>query len=115
VYAVWTLALEKSKRVQKTSSSSCVRFVASRPSLISLGVLPLRSGIMNDFYNVEYMSERVAALAKERDELRREVYRLNDLCERQARLNLVNAKLTLELDTVKAERDALKARLNGKR
>lgn len=27
---------------------------------------------MNDFYNVEYMSERVAALAKERDELRRE-------------------------------------------
>lgn len=25
---------------------------------------------MNDFYNVEYLSERVAALAKERDELK---------------------------------------------
>ncbi len=70
---------------------------------------------MNDFYNVEYMSERVAALAKERDELRREVRRLNEICERQARLNIVNAKLAMDLDKVTAERDALRARLNGKR
>ena len=70
---------------------------------------------MNDFYNVEYLSERVAALAQERDDLRREVNYLKDLCDRQARLNLVNAKLTMDLDKVTAERDALRARLNGKR
>ena len=70
---------------------------------------------MNDFYNAEYLSERVAALAKERDDLRRENNYLKDLCDRQARLNLVNAKLAMDLDKVTAERDALRARLNGKR
>ena len=64
---------------------------------------------MNDFYNTEYLSERVAALAKERDDARREVRRLNEICERQARLNIVNAKLAMELDQVTAERDALRA------
>ena len=52
---------------------------------------------MNDFYNAEYLSERVAALAQERDDLRRDVRRL-----------------IMNLDKVTAERDALKARLNGK-
>ena len=37
---------------------------------------------MNDFYNVEYMSERVAALAKERDELRNIVRKQHDIIER---------------------------------
>lgn len=65
---------------------------------------------MNDFYNVEYLSERVAALAQERDNLRRELNEMKDLCERQARLSLVNAKLALDLDKVTAERDELKKR-----
>lgn len=38
---------------------------------------------------------------------------LKKLCEKQARLNLVNAKLALELDKVKAERDALLARMEA--
>lgn len=61
---------------------------------------------MSEFYNAEYLSERLAAVCKERDELRR-------IVEKQARLNLVNAKLALELDEVKAERDALKAKLEA--
>ena len=52
---------------------------------------------MNDFYNAEYLSERVAALAQERDDLRRDVRRL-----------------IMDLDKVTAERDALRERLNGK-
>ena len=67
---------------------------------------------MNDFYNVEYLSERVAALARERDDLRRENNYLKDLCDRQARLNMVNAKLAMDLDMVTAERDALRMLLN---
>ena len=52
---------------------------------------------MNDFYNAEYLSERVAALAKERDDLRRDVRRL-----------------IMDLDKVTAERDAWKSlRQNG--
>ena len=69
---------------------------------------------MSDFYNAEYLSERVAALAQERDDLRRENNYLKDLCDRQARLNLVNAKLQMDLDKVTAERDAWKSlRQNG--
>ena len=66
---------------------------------------------MNDFYNAEYLSERVAALAQERDDLRRENNYLKDLCDRQARLNLVNAKLQMDLDRVTAERDELKVKI----
>lgn len=33
---------------------------------------------MNDFYNCEYLSERVAALAKERDNLRGELVRAEE-------------------------------------
>lgn len=52
---------------------------------------------MNDFYNAEYLSERVAALAQERDDLRRDVRRL-----------------IMDLDKVTAERDAWKSlRQNG--
>lgn len=62
---------------------------------------------MNDFYNVEYMSERVAAIAKERDNYRRELRELKVLCDKQSRVNLVNAKLQQDLDNMTAERDAL--------
>ena len=54
-----------------------------------------------------------AATAKERDELKRENEALKKLCEKQARLNRTVAVLTLELDKVKAERDALLARMEG--
>ena len=66
---------------------------------------------MSEFYSYEYLSERLAAVCKERDELRREVSDLKALCEKQARLNRVCAKLSLDLDTVTAERDELRARL----
>lgn len=62
---------------------------------------------MNDYYNAEYLGERVAALAKERDNYRRELRELKVLCDKQSRLNLVNAKLTQDLDNMTAERDAL--------
>lgn len=52
-----------------------------------------------------------AATAKERDELRRELNELKKICEKQTRLNRTVAVLTLELDKVTAERDAL---LEGK-
>jgi hypothetical protein len=107
--------LARFMKVLRISSTLSVKSAVSRQRVTRVRVPLLRSGIMNDFYNVEYMSERVAALAKERDELRREVRRLNEICERQARLNLVNAKLAMDLDKVTAERDALRARLNGKR
>lgn len=55
-----------------------------------------------------------AATAKERDELKRENEGLKKLCEKQARLNRTVAVLTLELDKVKAERDALLEKLEGK-
>ena len=50
---------------------------------------------MSDFYNAEYLSERLAAVCKERDELRR-------ICEKQAEANGRMAAMALELDTVKA-------------
>lgn len=37
---------------------------------------------MNDFYNTEYLSERVAALAQERDELKKIVRKQHDIIER---------------------------------
>lgn len=37
---------------------------------------------MNDFYNAEYLSERVAALAQERDDLKRMVRKQHDIIER---------------------------------
>lgn len=42
---------------------------------------------MSDFYNVEYLSERLAAVCKERDELKRERDALRETLERQARQN----------------------------
>lgn len=64
---------------------------------------------MNDFYNVEYMSERVAALAQERDRLRRELLDMKEIVEKQVRLNRSAAATALELDSVKAELDKVKA------
>ena len=55
---------------------------------------------MSEFYNSEYLSERLAAVCKERDELRQ-------IVEKQAAMNVRAAELVLELDQVKAERDAL--------
>lgn len=37
---------------------------------------------MNDYYNAEYLSERVAALAQERDELKKIVRKQHDIIER---------------------------------
>jgi hypothetical protein len=37
---------------------------------------------MNDFYNAEYLGERVAALAQERDDLKRVVRKQHDIIER---------------------------------
>ena len=55
---------------------------------------------MSEFYNSEYLSERLAAVCKERDELRQ-------IVEKQAAMNVRVTELVLELDQVKAERDAL--------
>lgn len=43
----------------------------------------------------------------------REIDALRQICEKQARLNRTVAVLTLELDKVTAERDALMAKLEG--
>ena len=51
---------------------------------------------MNDFYNCEYLSERVAALAKERDELKK-------IAEKQMRMNRSMAVMTLEMDNLRGE------------
>ena len=61
---------------------------------------------MSDFYNAEYLSERLAAVCKERDELRK-------IVEKQLRMNRSAVALALELDRVKAERDALLSRFGG--
>jgi uncharacterized coiled-coil DUF342 family protein len=61
---------------------------------------------MSEFYNAEYLSERLAAVCKERDELRH-------IVEKQAAMNQRVTELALELDTVKAERDALQKRLEA--
>ena len=51
---------------------------------------------MNDFYNCEYLSERVAALAKERDELKK-------IAEKQMRMNRSMAVMTMDLDNLRGE------------
>ena len=68
---------------------------------------------MNDFYNAEYLSERLAAVCKERDELKRVCEELREIIEKQARLNRTVTLMALELDQVKAERDALLSRFGG--
>ena len=58
------------------------RFALIRQRLTRARVLLLGSGTMNDFYNTEYLSERVAALAKERDELRKIVRKQHEIIEK---------------------------------
>lgn len=60
---------------------------------------------MSEFYNTEHLSERLAAVCKERDELRQIVVK-------QADMNRRATELALELDEVKAERDALQKELH---
>lgn len=55
---------------------------------------------MNSFYNVEYLTERLTAVCKERDALL-------EIVEKQAALNKRLTELVMELDQVTAERDAL--------
>ena len=59
---------------------------------------------MNDFYNCEYLSERVAALAKERDELK-------NIVEKQMRMNRSMAVMAMELDNLRGELDQATERL----
>lgn len=56
---------------------------------------------MNNFYNAEYLQERLAAVTKENE-------RLREICERQAEMNHTLVKLTLELEA--AERKLEKYR-----
>ena len=59
---------------------------------------------MSEFYNAEYLSERLAAVCKERDELRQ-------IVEKQVRMNRVTAQTALELDTLHGENAVLKKRI----
>ena len=68
---------------------------------------------MSEFYNAEYLSERLAAVCKERDDLKRDCDNLREIVEKQARLNRTVTLMALELDQVKAERDALLSRFGG--
>lgn len=68
---------------------------------------------MSGFYSAEYLSERLAAVCKERDELKRDCNNLREIIDKQARLNRTVTLMALELDQVKAERDALLARFGG--
>ena len=68
---------------------------------------------MNNFYNNDYLSERLAAVCKERDDLKRDCDNLREIVEKQARLNRTVTLMALELDRVRAERDALLAQLKG--
>lgn len=68
---------------------------------------------MSNFYNPEYLQERLSAVCKERDELKKEIAELKLICEKQAAMNGRVAAMALELDQVKAERDALLARFGG--
>ena len=61
---------------------------------------------MSEFYNAEYLSERLAAVCKERDELRRVV-------EKQARMNRLLTQTAMELDNMTAQRDALLDEIRG--
>lgn len=56
---------------------------------------------MNNFYNTEYLQERLSAVLKENERLRK-------ICERQAEMNHTLVKLTLELEA--AERKLEKYR-----
>ena len=72
---------------------------------------------MDNFCNIEYLSERLAAVCKERDLLKEDNRRLQDaynamfndlvatraICERQAVMSGKAAALALELDDAKAE------------
>lgn len=62
---------------------------------------------MSEFYNAEYLSERLAAVCQERDALKSENRELRQICEKQAAMNGRTAAMALELDQVKAERDSL--------
>ena len=68
---------------------------------------------MSHLYSAEYLSERLAAVCKERDDLKRDCDNLREIVEKQARLNRTVTLMALELDQVKAERDALLARFGG--
>lgn len=68
---------------------------------------------MSEFYNTEYLSERLASVCKERDYLKREAERLKSVCEKQMRMNRSAVATALELDRVKAERDALLDEIRG--
>ena len=68
---------------------------------------------MNNFYNNDYLYQRLAAICKERDELRKYCEELRKIIEKQARLNRTVTLMALELDQVKAERDALLSRFGG--
>lgn len=69
---------------------------------------------MSNFCNLEYLQERLAAVCKERDELKRDRDELRKIVEKQARLNRTVTLMALELNTVKAERDALRKKLEVK-
>lgn len=62
----------------------------------------------------EDLKSLYAATAKERDELKRENEYLRKIVEKQSRMNRATVTLALELDKVTEDRDALKARLEGK-
>lgn len=68
---------------------------------------------MCEFYDPKHLSERLAAVCKERDELKKTCAELRGIVEKQARLNRTVTFMALELDQVKAERDALLARFGG--
>ena len=68
---------------------------------------------MSEFYNAEYLSERLAAVCRERDELRREAAGLKKIVEKQARMNRAMAQMALELDNMTAQRDALLDEIRG--
>lgn len=59
------------------------------------------------------LSDMLDALCKERDELKRDCNNLREIIDKQARLNRTVTLMALELDQVKAERDALLARFGG--
>ena len=61
---------------------------------------------MNNFYNAEYLQERLAAVTEENE-------RLKEICERQANMSRCLVDMALELDAVKAERDKLRAVVSG--
>ena len=58
---------------------------------------------MNNFYNVEYLQERLAAVTAENE-------RLREICERQAEMNHTVVKLALALDAAEAKLKRLEER-----